>query len=158
MKPKALLFLSMFMMLTPSFLYWFGPLNRPAMADGDKLTTMPCPECHGSGANCPRCRGKKEVKAVLPGPNRPTYVVGHVYAPDQAPVANANVHIEPVGNRKTDEKGMFGADLPPGSYPISIDAPAGKLQGSIEVPIRTAPEPVDREVTFPTRHEAFQLH
>jgi hypothetical protein len=164
-RPKALLILSMLMMLTPSFLYWLGPLRRPAMVDGDQLTMLACPDCQGSGSKegvkCSRCRGKKLVQHVVPSAQRPTYVEGHVYAPDQStPVAGAKVTFDSsMGSwtRQTDEKGRFGADLPPGEYPLKIESPQGKLSTVVKVLPQTQPSPVDKEITFPVRHDSFTL-
>lgn len=165
MKPKALLILSLCMMLTPSFLYWFGVLNRPAMVDGDRLAMLPCPACAGSGQSgskpCSRCRGKKQVQHVIPSPERPTYIEGHVYAADtKAPVAKARVTLSSrLGQwtRQTDEQGRFGADLPPGSYPITIEAPVGKLSTTLVVEPQVSPSPVDLDPRFPVRHDEFHL-
>lgn len=165
MKPKALLILSMLMMLTPSFLYWLGPLRRPAMADGDQLTMMACPVCTGSGQvdhkTCTRCRGKKQIQFLVPGPHRPTYVEGHVYAPDGVsvvPAADLSFSSAAGGwKRKTDERGRFGADLAPGKYPLEIQAPQGKLSTVIEVFPQTSPSPVDLDPRFPTRVDSYVL-
>jgi len=165
MKPKALLILSLLMMLTPSFLYWFGPLRRPAMADGDQLTMMSCPVCSGSGQmnqkKCARCHGKKEIQFLLPGPHRPTYVVGQVYAPDGVsvvPAADLSFNSEDGGwKRKTDERGRFGADLAPGKYPLEIQSSQGKLSTVIEVVPQTSPSPVDLDLRFPTRVDTYIL-
>jgi hypothetical protein len=169
MKPKFLLILSLLMMLTPSFLYWLGPLRRPAMADGDVLKMLPCPVCAGSGMaqakaqTCPRCRGKKNVQHVVPGPHRPTYVEGQVYAPDgitAVPEAKLTFSSPDSGSwtRKTDEKGRFGADLLPGKYPLQIDSTQGKLTTVIEVGVQTQPSPVDLDPRFPSRQDSFVLH
>ena len=165
MKPKALLILSLVMMLTPSFLYWIGPLRRPAMADGDQITLMACPVCSGTGQSqsqkCRRCRGKKQIQFIIPGPHRPTYVEGHVYAPDgvtAVPEARLQFQCE-AGDWKhtTDEKGRFGADLPPGKYPLEIDSAQGKLSTVIEVTPQTTPTPVDLDPRFPTRVDTYIL-
>lgn len=165
MKPKFLLILSLAMMLTPTFLYWLGPLRRPAMADGDRLEKMACPICTGTGQTagkqCGRCRGKKQILHVVPGPNRPTYVVGHVYAPDGVTVvpAAALKFSSEAGawTRQTDEKGCFGADLGPGKYPLEITSPMGKLTTVIEVAPQTSPSPADLDPRFPTRVDSFVL-
>ncbi|MFN8608396.1 MAG: hypothetical protein U0931_12740 [Vulcanimicrobiota bacterium] len=165
MRPKALLILSLLLMLTPSFLYWGGVLRRPAMADGDQLTLMACPQCGGSGQSesklCPRCRGKKQVQFIIPGPHRPTYVEGHVYAPDGVtvvPAAALSFQSEAGGwQRKTDEQGRFGADLGPGKYPLEIVAPQGKLTTVIEVLPQVTPSPADLDPTFPKRVDRFVL-
>lgn len=166
MRPKTLLILSLFMMLTPSFLYWFGPLRRPAMVDGDKLAMLACPVCGGSGqvdgGQCRRCRGKKLVQHVIPSPQRPTYVEGHVYAPDSSsPVPQAKVTLnssEGSWTVHTDEQGRFGADLPPGSYPLTIEGPGGSLSTDLVVEPQVTPSPVDLDPRFPTRRDEFHLH
>ncbi len=165
MRPKALLILSMLMMLTPSFLYWLGPLRRPAMADGDRLQLLTCPQCSGQGVvegkTCSRCRGKKQVQHILPGPHRPTYLEGCVYAPDgKTPVAEAEVQFQSEAGgwtRRTDERGRFGADLPPGKYPLRIRAPQGSLDTLVEIAPQVAPSPVDTDPRFPQRQQAFYL-
>ncbi|MBT9586414.1 hypothetical protein IV102_23930 [bacterium] len=165
MKPKFLLLLSLAMMLTPSFLYWLGPLRRPAMTDGDVLKMMPCPVCAGSGLvqnqNCQRCRGKKQLQHVIPGPHRPTCIEGHVYAPDGStvvPEASVTFSSEAGSwSRKTDEQGRFGADLVPGRYPVEIDSPRGKLKTFIVVAPQVTPSPVDIDWSFPLRRDAFTL-
>lgn len=163
MRPKALLILSLALMLTPSFLYWFGPLRRPAMVDGDQLTMLACPECKGvdSKERCRRCFGKKVVQGIIPSPHRPTYVVGHVYAPDAAtPVGKAKVTFNSTAGswtRETDEYGRFGADLAPGHYPLTIEGTVGKLQTTLVVEPQVSPSPVDQDPRFPTRHDAYTL-
>jgi hypothetical protein len=165
MKPKALLILSLLLMLTPSFLYWLGPLRRPAMVDGDQLVMLACPQCSGSGQlegkKCGRCRGKKEVQHVKPSVHRPTYFMGQVYAPDGVTtVAEAQVTFSsPAGSwtRKTDEVGRFGADLPPGKYPLEIVSAQGKLSTTIEIAPQTSPSPVDLDPRFPTLNQPYVL-
>ena len=165
MKPKYLLILSLLMMLTPSFLYWFGPLRRPAMADGDVLKMLPCSVCSGTGLvggkMCSRCRGKKELQNVVPGPHRPTYLEGHVYAPDGiTAVPEASITFSsPAGpwTRKTDERGRFGADLGPGKYPLQIHSVQGQLDTVVEVVPQVEPSPVDLDPRFPIRKDSFIL-
>lgn len=165
MKPKFLLILSLAMMLTPTLLYWLGPLRRPAMADGDRLQQLACPVCSGSGQHqgkqCSRCRGKKQIMHVLPGPNRPIYLEGHVYAPDGitvVPAAELKFSSQAGSwTRQTDETGRFGADLGPGKYPLEITSPVGKLNTVIEVAPQTAPSPVDLDPRFPIRVDSFVL-
>jgi hypothetical protein len=165
MKPKVLLILSLLMMLTPSFLYWIGPLRRPAMADGDRIETRVCPGCNGSGQvkdkKCSQCRGKKQVQYMVPGPHRPTYVEGHVYAPDGVtvvPEAKLQFHCE-AGDWKhtTDEQGRFGADLPPGKYPLEIVSPQGKLSTVIDIAPQTTATPIGLDPSFPKRVDTYIL-
>lgn len=165
MRPKFLLILSLVMMLAPTLLYWIGPLRRPAMADGDTLVLVACPVCSGSGQiqgqKCSRCRGKKEVQGILPGPHRPIYLEGHVYAPDGVtPVPAADVEFSSEAGswaRKTDEQGRFGADLGPGNYPLKLTSPVGHLSTTIEVPVQREAQAVDLDPRFPTRKETYIL-
>lgn len=165
MRPKALLFLSFVLMLTPSILYWAGPLRRPAMADGDKLAMMPCPVCSGQGQVqgkvCSRCHGRKELQHVVPGPHRPFIFVGHVYAPDQTTVVpEAKVTFDSKAgswSKQTDEKGCFGADLPPGQYPLTIESPQGNLKTTLDIKPQVSPSPVDLDLRFPTLRQPFVL-
>lgn len=166
MRPKFLLILSLVLMLMPSILYWVGPLRRPAMADGDRLEMLACPVCSGSGQSeqkpCSRCRGKKKVQFVVPGPHRPTYLEGHVYAPDgQSIVPEAQVTFSSsMGDwtRKTDDQGRFGADLPPGKYPLKISSSLGKLETVVEIQTQTEPTAVDLDLRFPQRRDRFILN
>ncbi len=165
MKPKALLILSLLLMLTPSFLYWLGPLRRPAMVDGDQLVMLACPQCDGSGVTegkkCGRCRGKKQVQHVQPSAQRPTYFMGHVYAPDGVTtVAEAQVTFSSSAGswtRKTDETGKFGADLPPGSYPLEIVSGQGKFSTTVVIEPQSVPSPVDLDPRFPTKVQPYIL-
>lgn len=165
MKPKALLILSLLLMLTPSFLYWAGPLRRPAMVDGDQLVMLACPQCQGSGLQgeqkCGRCRGKKEVQHVQPSQHRPTYLEGQVYAPDGVTtVAEAEVTFSSSAGswtRKTDPSGRFGADLPPGKYPLEIRSPQGQLSTVIDITPQVSPSPVDLDPRFPSLKRPYVL-
>jgi len=165
MKPKFLLILSLAMMLTPTILYWLGPLRRPAMADGDRLEMLTCIACSGSGKtdgkSCSRCRGKKVLLNVVPGPHRPTYVVGQVYAPDGTSVVpGAQVRFSSSAGsweRKTDDQGRFGADLGPGRYPVEIQSAQGRLSTVIEVVPQITPSPVDLDPKFPSRTDRLVL-
>jgi hypothetical protein len=56
----------------------------PELHDGDKVESLPCPVCGGSGegkqagTRCQACLGNKKLKAVIPGPNHPVSLRGTV--------------------------------------------------------------------------------
>lgn len=59
-------------------------LSGPNLSEGDRVESLPCPLCQGSGQlsgkRCPACLGTKKLKAVVPGPKHPVEVKGTVRA------------------------------------------------------------------------------
>lgn len=84
-----------------------------------------------------------------------------MYAPDgRSVVPEAQVTFSSsLGDwtRKTDEQGRFGADLPPGKYPLKIASPQGQLETTVEIAQQTEATPVDRDLRFPQRQDRFIL-
>ena len=159
-KMHLLLGMAVLMMMVPTFLYLAGPLRQPLLMEGDKIEDRTCPQCNGLKKDCIRCKGTGMVPFVIPGPLRPTQIVGHVYGPDQAVVPQAAVSIQTSAGAvelKTDEEGRFGATLPPGDYPLTVQAPQGQLQEPFKVEILRNPAPADLDLTFPTKHRAIFL-
>ena len=159
-KMHLVLGLAVLMMMVPTFLYLAGPLRQPLMVEGDRLEDRPCPQCQGTQKDCKRCHGKGVVPHVVPGPLRPTQVVGHIYAPDQSPVSNAKVSLQTsVGpiDLQSDEKGRFGVTLPPGSYSMTLKSAQGELQEQVKVEVLKTPTPADLDLTFPTEDRAYFL-
>lgn len=160
MRSRLLLGAAVLMMLFPSFLFWSGP--RPLMVEGDTLQELACPVCQGTGPDCKRCHGKGVLKFIVPGPHRPTHIIGHVYANDQHPLESAQVTIlndvEPISLR-TDATGRFGATLPPGNYTVVLkkaeEAPESRHE--LTVAKLSEPAPADEQVTFPTQDRGFTL-
>lgn len=151
--------MAVMMMLVPTFLYVAGPLRQPLLTEGDKIEDRTCPQCNGMKKDCPRCKGTGVVPFVIPGPVRPTQIIGHVYAPDQSVVADASVTVQGGGQTmsfKTDEQGRFGVTVPPGEYPISIQSPKGQLDDKINVAV-LKPAPADLDLAFPTEDRAIFL-
>lgn len=159
MRSRLVLGAALLMMLVPSFMFWSGP--RPLMVDGDRLEERACPVCQGTGPECKRCRGKGVLRFLVPGPHRPTHIIGHVYSNDQ-PVEAAHVTIltsvEPI-SLKTDPTGRFGATLPPGNYTVVLkkDEKAPETRHELSVATLTQPVPSDEQVTFPTQDRGFTL-
>ena len=56
----------------------------PELREGDRVESMPCPVCQGSGEGkeagkrCSTCLGAKKLKAIVPGPNHPVLIKGTV--------------------------------------------------------------------------------
>lgn len=56
----------------------------PQLREGDRVESLPCPVCRGSGEGkeagkrCSTCLGAKKLKAVVPGPNHPVLIKGTV--------------------------------------------------------------------------------
>ena len=146
------------MMLVPSFLFWSGHLSRPLMVEGDQLQEQPCPVCRGTDTKCKRCHGKGVINFIVPGPQRPTHVVGHVYGNDQQPRADVNVTVEipphdPIKLR-TDATGRFGVTLPPGNFTLKLNEGATQ---QIHIDPQTKPVPADEQVTFPVEDRPYQM-
>jgi len=160
-RSRLLLGAAVLMMLVPSFMFWAGPLRRPLMVAGDRLEERACLVCKGSNPDCKRCRGKGVLEYIVPGPQRPTHIIGHVYANDQ-PVESAHVTIltsvEPITLR-TDPAGRFGATLPPGNYTVVLKKAEGTPESRHELSVAALTEPVpsDDQVTFPTQDRGFNL-
>lgn len=159
MQARFLLGLAVLMMMVPTFLYVAGPLRRPLMVDGDRLEARACPDCQGKG--CRRCSKTGQIEFLIPGPNRPTEIIAHVYAPSsEAPVAKAEVDVvTSAGTRRlqTDEQGRFGIMLPPGKYGLKISSGQGKLDDQMVVePLKDA-VPADRDLTFTKKHVPIDL-
>ena len=155
-----LLGLAVLMMMVPTFLYLAGPLRQPLLTVGDRIEDRTCPKCNGLRKDCTRCKGTGVIPFVIPGPLRPTTITGHVYGPDQAVVPQASVLIQTSGESiplKTDETGRFGATLPPGDYPITIESPQGQLQDKLSVAVLKVPTPADLDLTFPSEDRAIFL-
>lgn len=59
-------------------------LSGPNLSEGDRVESLPCPLCQGSGQlsgkRCPACLGTKKLKAVVPGPKHPVDLRGTVRA------------------------------------------------------------------------------
>lgn len=164
-KIHLVLGLAVLMMLVPTFLYLAGPLRSPIMVEGDSLGEHTCPDCQGAAGDCRRCHKTGKIPHVFPGPNRPVQIVGHLYGPDGQPVSGAAVAIKTSAGDievKSDERGMFGATLPPGKYAMAVtpsQPPESNSESSeILVEALKAPIPADRDLGFTLEHRPFQLH
>jgi hypothetical protein len=159
-KMQLLLGMAVLMMLVPTFLYLAGPLRQPLLTQGDRIEDRTCPMCKGLKRDCPRCKGTGVVPFVVPGLLRPTNIIGHVYGPDQAVVPQAAVSIQTSAGTielKTDEQGRFGACMPPGEYPMTIQSSKGQLQDKLKVAVLKVATPADLDLTFPSEQRAIFL-
>lgn len=66
------------------FVFGVRSATGPELADGDKVESLSCPVCQGTGegkqagTRCQACLGNKLLKAVVPGPHHPVDVRGTV--------------------------------------------------------------------------------
>lgn len=66
------------------FVFGVRSASGPELADGDRVESLTCPICKGTGegkqagTRCQACLGNKLLKAVVPGPNHPVDVRGSV--------------------------------------------------------------------------------
>lgn len=66
------------------FVFGLRSAGGPELQDGDKVESLTCPVCAGSGegkqagTRCQACLGSKKLKAVVPGPKHPVDVRGTV--------------------------------------------------------------------------------
>ena len=102
------------------------------------------------------------LKFIVPGPHRPTHIIGHVYANDQHPLEAAHVtilnNVEPI-KLHTDATGRFGATLPPGNYTVVLkkSEETPESRHDLSVTRLTEPVPSDEQITFPTQDRGFTL-
>lgn len=66
------------------FVFGVRSASGPELAEGDKVESLKCPVCQGTGegkqvgTRCQACLGNKLLKAVVPGPHHPVDVRGSV--------------------------------------------------------------------------------
>lgn len=150
------------LMLVPTFLFLAGPLRRPPMFEGDRIVELDCAACKGLDPECDACSGKGKTGFVIPGPNRPQYLVGTVT--DKATgksLAGASVKVSTEAGPielKTSQEGQFGLRLPPGSYPLRLEAEGHPpLEQELEVVPNEQPIPVSGDITLHRVDLAFKL-
>jgi len=68
---------------------------RPTLYRGDRWESRSCRRCGGQDPLCVTCDGEGVVRVIVPGPNRPTLILGEVFDPearrrvDEPAVSNA---------------------------------------------------------------------
>ena len=143
--------------------------SAPLLYEGDRLETRSCRVCDGSGRNtdparqgnaCVYCGGDGDVDVIVPGPHRPSRVVGYVHdvkrvdptfgfppiwgpgrmdpVPGSVPGARTTFS-KPGTNRPieaiTSSTGKFTTLLPPGTWTVKTTAPGYRPhEGTFEVP------------------------
>lgn len=162
LRQRILLGLAILLMMVPTFLFVAGPLRRPPMFEGDRLVELDCSVCRGVNPECETCAGKGKSTFVIPGPNRPIYLVGTVTdRASGASLAGASVKVSTEAGPielKTSEEGQFGLRLPPGTYPLRIqDEKHPVLDETLEVAPNQQPIPVSGDLSLHRVDLSFKL-
>lgn len=83
-KAKIAAYVVVAFFLALMFVMGIRSATGPELREGDRIESLPCPVCQGSGEGkqagkrCATCLGAKKLKAVVPGPNHPMLVKGTV--------------------------------------------------------------------------------
>ncbi|MGE0494828.1 MAG: carboxypeptidase regulatory-like domain-containing protein [Vulcanimicrobiota bacterium] len=160
---RWLLGLAVLLMFVPTFLFAAGPLRRPPMFEGDRIQEMECRRCSGAGKEgaeeCRLCRGRGRTDYILPGPNRPTQVIGTVLNGGGHPVEGANILVKSSFGElsyRTNGDGQFGVKLPPGRYTIEASQ-EGAGQAVQEVDVVASVEPLPAAMPTTLAEMAIEL-
>ncbi|MCA9791796.1 MAG: carboxypeptidase regulatory-like domain-containing protein, partial [Candidatus Eremiobacteraeota bacterium] len=98
---------------------------------------------------------------ILPGPNRPTQVIGTVLNGGGHPVEAADILVKSAAgdlNYRTNQDGQFGVKLPPGRYTIEASQDGvGKAVKEVDVQPSTEPLPAAMPTTLAEMPVEFSL-